>query len=184
MGHMIGTRAGRCAAGTAADEAAPVMLLALDGIHQILSQFPSEFEYGERELIAIAETVIGGLSASFLMDSEQERCESKLLVDDGYKAFCTSLDCTPYEDSTPSGSANHSLLRPNCSSRALLLWRSYFLRTDSSAWTEGGRDIPSTPGDGLRLRTPLRVLQAESNNLSASAASPGFTDVMSTFRCV
>lgn len=59
------------------DEYTPVFLLFLDCVHQLLNQYPSEFEFSHFYLIGLWDVALSGCSKSFLMTSQKESIDRK-----------------------------------------------------------------------------------------------------------
>ncbi|ETP42310.1 hypothetical protein F442_10771 [Phytophthora nicotianae P10297] len=60
------------------NERSPVMLLFLDCVWQMTRQFPTCFEFNEKFLIHISDSLISGLYGTFLYNSERERVLDKV----------------------------------------------------------------------------------------------------------
>ena len=53
----------------------PVFVQFLDGVHQVLSQFPNEFQFSEDYLIFLADSVYSGTYGTFMSDNEKDSQE-------------------------------------------------------------------------------------------------------------
>lgn len=75
--HMFATRLGH-GEKHMEDERAPIFVQFIDCVYQIMSQFPSEFEFTERLLIDILDHMYTCQFGTFLCDSEKQRVAAKL----------------------------------------------------------------------------------------------------------
>lgn len=69
FGHQFSSRCGK----TTEHETSPVFLQFLDSLHQLIVQFPSEFEYSVHIVSLIAQLCYSGLFITFMGNCERER---------------------------------------------------------------------------------------------------------------
>jgi hypothetical protein len=60
------------------DERSPILLQFLDCVHQVLLQFPDDFEFTEELLVFIADHLYSGLFGNFFCNCERQREELRL----------------------------------------------------------------------------------------------------------
>ncbi len=60
------------------DERSPILLQFLDCVHQIVLQFPDDFEFTEELLVFIADHLYSGLFGTFFCNCERQREELRL----------------------------------------------------------------------------------------------------------
>ena len=137
-----------------AEERSPVFLQFLDCIFQILSQFPTCFEFSERILIFLADHVHSGLFGTFLGNSYKQRMiEMKArentqsiwsYIFDNRERFCNS-SYIPY--TRP--------VWPSCSMAKIAVWGRYFNRWSVDAHPNQvlGRDAEWHDDWGAGLET-------------------------------
>lgn len=74
FGHQFGARCGHARSDASNDQRSPVFLLWLDCVWQFIRQFPSECEFNEKLLLALADHVFSCKYGTFMFDSERQRC--------------------------------------------------------------------------------------------------------------
>lgn len=80
FGHRFQARLGIGVTSTSESsrESSPVFLLFCDCVHQMVRQFPRDFEFGSSYLATVVESAYSGQFGTFLFDSEKQRMEAKL----------------------------------------------------------------------------------------------------------
>ena len=78
FGHMFERRCGEHGKAYERDDSSPVFVQWLDAVHQVLRQFPTEFEFDQTLLFALIEAVYSKWFGTFLLDSELERSSAGL----------------------------------------------------------------------------------------------------------
>lgn len=79
FGHKFHDRIGHCDSNTESTERSPVFIQWLDVLHQILLQFPNQFQYQETLLIFLADAVYSCQFGTFLGNCEKDREVRSLL---------------------------------------------------------------------------------------------------------
>ena len=73
FGHKFQDRIGHCDSNIESSERSPVMIQWLDVVHQLLLQFPNQFQYTDNLLIFIANSIYSCQFGTFLGNCERER---------------------------------------------------------------------------------------------------------------
>ncbi|XP_061668048.1 myotubularin-related protein 9 isoform X2 [Syngnathoides biaculeatus] len=112
---------------------APVFLLFLDCVWQILRQFPCSFQFGEAFLVLLFEHAYSSQFGTFLGNSAAER--AKLSVPEKTVSLWSWLN-RPQELerlTNPLYEANGLVIWPSVAPQSLLLWEGVFLRWNRSS---------------------------------------------------
>lgn len=121
------------------NERSPVFLQFLDCVYQILTQFPSAFEFNRSYLLCIADHLNTGWFGTFLCNCDKERHDMSLY------ARTTSL--WAHLSAIRESLVNHSYVEtadpiyPTHNVRRLRLWDEYFLRYDSTTYSRPERGL-------------------------------------------
>lgn len=73
FGHQFGSRCGHARSDVNNDQRSPVFLMWLDCVWQFMRQFPSECEFNENFLLALADHVFSCKFGTFMFDCERQR---------------------------------------------------------------------------------------------------------------
>ncbi|XP_072167086.1 myotubularin-related protein 10-like [Diadema setosum] len=80
-GHPFLDRCGHCEPSNGQE--APLFLLFLDCVHQLIEQFPSAFEFTDTFLIALWDSMHSGIFGTFLFNSERQRTRTCVSINKG-----------------------------------------------------------------------------------------------------
>ncbi|TMW56398.1 hypothetical protein Poli38472_006408 [Pythium oligandrum] len=130
FGHQFAARCGHARSDANNDQRSPVFLLWLDCVWQFLRQFPSECEFNENLLLALADHVYSCKYGTFMFDCERQRKEffSK------HRVYSIWSDINSYTERfinplyTPTPAL--PILSPSTLSKNIKLWKGYFCRWD------------------------------------------------------
>ncbi|KAM7331006.1 LOW QUALITY PROTEIN: hypothetical protein ACRRTK_010195 [Alexandromys fortis] len=144
---------------------APVFLLFLDSVWQILRQFPCSFEFNEHFLIMLFEHAYASQFGTFLGNNESERCKLKLQQ----KAMSLwSWVNQPSELSkftNPLFEANNLVIWPSVAPQSLHLWEGIFLR-----WSRSSKYLDEAYEEMVNIIEYNKELQAKVNILRRQLA--------------
>ncbi|KAI9908181.1 hypothetical protein PsorP6_004554 [Peronosclerospora sorghi] len=73
FGHQFALRCGHARSDVSNEQRSPIFLLWLDCVWQFLRQYPTEFEFNERFLLALADHVYSCKFGTFMFDCERQR---------------------------------------------------------------------------------------------------------------
>eukprot|EP01064_Diplonema_japonicum_P031630 TRINITY_DN5717_c1_g2_i1.p1 TRINITY_DN5717_c1_g2~~TRINITY_DN5717_c1_g2_i1.p1 ORF type:complete len:727 (+),score=91.29 TRINITY_DN5717_c1_g2_i1:47-2182(+) len=127
MGHRFSSRCGNGPTGAAKD-LSPIFLQFLDAVYQVMTLYPTAFEFSDTYLESLADHVYSCRYGDFLFDTQQQRVEARITEDTrsvwtflssrrSFKAHCNLLY-------TPS-----AILNPEGQYKKFCLW-GYYLRYD------------------------------------------------------
>ncbi|KAM9332068.1 phosphatidylinositol-3,5-bisphosphate 3-phosphatase MTMR4 [Pholidichthys leucotaenia] len=180
FGHKFGDRCGHQENADDVSEQCPVFLQWLDGVHQLLKQFPCLFEFNEAFLVKLVQHTYSCLYGTFLCNNAHERetkgvykrtCSVWSLLRTGNKNFQNFL-YIPFHD---------MVLQPVCHTRALQLWTAVYIPTTSPCTAvDDSAELyhpPSITGEELTSRSLDRLPKTRSmeNLMSTSENSMALT---------
>ncbi|GMF55787.1 unnamed protein product [Phytophthora fragariaefolia] len=110
------------------NERSPVMLQFLDCVWQMTRQFPTCFEFNEKFLIHISDSLISGLYGTFLYNSERERVLDK--VWERTESVWTPVLENPGPYKNPLYRSTNRVLYPRANLKRVVLWDGMFFRWD------------------------------------------------------
>lgn len=129
---MFARRYGHAGVGKDSDRA-PIFLQFVDAVWQVTVQFPCVFEFNERFLVELMDSLFSCEYGTFLMDCQRERTQANVagttpslwtVVND---ADNVSRYINPLYDQE-SNLAGDGVIVPQVSLRDVQLWRAYYLR--------------------------------------------------------
>ena len=120
----------------ASDERSPIFVQFLDAVHQLLTQFPTAFEFSDRLLIFLADHVYSCLYGNFIGNSYRQR-HVELNVKENTKSIWSVVLRRKDVFGNPHYANWPRPLWPTCSLKRLVLWSRYFLRFDLSCHPHG-----------------------------------------------
>ncbi|XP_065690980.2 myotubularin-related protein 9 [Patagioenas fasciata] len=144
---------------------APVFLLFLDCVWQILRQFPCSFEFNEQFLIMLFEHAYASQFGTFLGNNESER--SKLKLPQKTMSLWSWVN-RPEELNkflNPLFEANSLVIWPSVAPQSLLLWEGVFLR-----WNRSSKHLDEAQEEMTRIMNNNKELQARVNALRRQLA--------------
>jgi len=125
LGHKFFLRIGH---GDKSDsERSPVFLQFLDCTFQLLQQFPSAFEFNEKLLVTIADSLYSCQYGTFLLNSDKLRYEMKI-SEYTMSAWTPILRERNLYLNPSYNEKSEKILIPNNSSRHIKLWKNYYCR--------------------------------------------------------
>ncbi|XP_041096958.1 myotubularin-related protein 4 isoform X2 [Polyodon spathula] len=176
FGHKFGDRCGHQENSDDLSEQCPVFLQWLDCIHQLLKQFPCQFEFNEAFLVKLVQHTYSCLYGTFLCNNAGERearniykraCSVWSLLRTGNKNFQNFLYMSSYD----------TVLQPVCHVRALQLWTAVYLPTSSPCTAaEDSMHMylcPATQPEELTSRSLDRLPKTRSMDNLVSACDSG-----------
>lgn len=110
------------------NERSPVMMQFLDCVWQMTRQFPTCFEFNEKFLLHIADSLISGLYGTFLYNSERERFLDK--VWERTESVWTPVLEHPGPFRNPLYRQTNRVLYPRANLKRVVLWDAMFFRWD------------------------------------------------------
>ncbi|KAK1935108.1 Myotubularin [Phytophthora citrophthora] len=110
------------------NERSPVMLQFLDCVWQMTRQFPTCFEFNEKFLLHISDSLISGLYGTFLYNSERERVLDK--VWERTESVWTPVLENPGPYKNPLYRPTNRVLYPRANLKRVVLWDGMFFRWD------------------------------------------------------
>ncbi|KAL8014232.1 putative tyrosine specific protein phosphatase [Plasmopara halstedii] len=148
------------------NERSPVMLQFLDCVWQMTRQFPACFEFNEKFLLHISDSLISGLYGTFLYNSERERVLDK--VWERTESVWTPVleNPTPYKN--PLYRPTNRVLYPRANLKRVVLWDGMFFRWD-----------PESHPDYMEFMDPVEKPDDDTSNRGSDEdGSPRDTCVM------
>ena len=130
-GHKMADRCGNAMAVPDPNERSPIFLQWLDCIHQLVRQFPCNFEFNATYLVKLATHVYSQLFGTFLCNSQLERksanvCKNTMSVFDFLRSnpdkFRNYLHMCGHDD---------NVIWPKCELSNLLVWKEVYLSSRS-----------------------------------------------------
>ena len=158
----------RCGHGSEGEqsERSPIFVQWLDGVAQVLRQFPTAFEFSEELLVFLADHVFSGLFGTFLVNFDRQRqlihkLEEKTVSVWGYlfKHFERSFANKRYRRA-------EGALWPSWHAHKVTLWERYFLRWDPEMHP------PAATGEVWEDDAGTRFLEREGLAGAEALASP------------
>ncbi|XP_021246491.1 myotubularin-related protein 9 isoform X2 [Numida meleagris] len=152
---------------------APVFLLFLDCVWQILHQFPCSFEFNERFLVMLFEHAYASQFGTFLGNNENER--SKLKLPQKTMSLWSWVN-QPEELKNfrnPLFEANSLVIWPSVAPQSLQLWEGVFLR-----WNRPSRFLDEAQEEVNRIIDYNKLLQEKVNSLRRQLAELEMDDRM------
>ncbi|KEG06239.1 putative zinc-binding phosphatase [Trypanosoma grayi] len=142
----------------------PIFVQWMDVVFQVVRQFPKHFEFTPLLLEYLSEEVYACLHGTFLCNGEKERmfegvrlgtasiwtdvcrAASRERAGEAPLRFVNSLYDSEAEWKYISKQSGHGILRisPNCSSKRIVFWESFYLRHDGDNCSTGLRDASRT----------------------------------------
>ncbi|XP_041105820.1 myotubularin-related protein 9-like isoform X1 [Polyodon spathula] len=151
---------------------APVFLLFLDCVWQILRQFPCSFQFNEHFLILLFEHAYASQFGTFLGNNAFERRKLKLPQK---TVSLWSWVNRPQETEmflNPLFEANSLVIWPSVSPQSLLLWEGVFLR-----WNRSSKCLDEAYEEMIRIIEHNKELQSKLNTLRRQLAELETEDV-------
>ncbi|XP_067999317.1 myotubularin-related protein 9 isoform X1 [Melanerpes formicivorus] len=160
---------------------APVFLLFLDCVWQILRQFPCSFEFNEQFLIMFFEHAYASQFGTFLGNNEHERSKLKLpqKTMSLWSWVNRSEELTKFQN--PLFEANSLVIWPSVAPQSLQLWEGVFLR-----WNRPSRFLDEAHEEMINIIKYNKELQAKRvtlMNRTSSQAVPGLSQLCLRLLC-
>uniref|UniRef100_U3J3J3 Myotubularin-related protein 9 n=1 Tax=Anas platyrhynchos platyrhynchos TaxID=8840 RepID=U3J3J3_ANAPP len=152
---------------------APVFLLFLDCVWQILRQFPCSFEFNEQFLIMLFEHAYASQFGTFLGNNENERSKLKLTQKTMSLWSWVNRSEELARFMNPLFEANSLVIWPSVAPQSLQLWEGVFLR-----WNRPSKFLDEAQEEVLNIINYNRELQAKVNALRRQLAELETTDRM------
>jgi len=124
FGHQFALRTGHD--NTKPTERAPIFLQFIDCVYQLTLQFPREFEFNEKFLLTLVESLYSCRFGTFLYDCERERAENRLRE----QTICL----WSYVNTHANDFTNYlykptmNVLYPNPSLKKMKLWETFYFK--------------------------------------------------------
>ncbi|NXH10381.1 MTMR9 protein, partial [Bucco capensis] len=144
---------------------APVFLLFLDCVWQILRQFPCSFEFNEHLLLLLFEHAYASQFGTFLGNNEQERAKLKLpqKTMSLWSWLNRAEELSKFQN--PLFEANSLVIWPSVAPQSLQLWEGVFLR-----WNRPSRFLDEAQEEMINIIRYNKELQAKVNALRRQLA--------------
>ncbi|XP_009078783.1 PREDICTED: myotubularin-related protein 9 [Acanthisitta chloris] len=144
---------------------APVFLLFLDCVWQILRQFPCSFEFNEQFLIMLFEHAYASQFGTFLGNNENERAKLKLpqKTMSLWSWVNRSEELSKFQN--PLFEANSLVIWPSVAPQSLQLWEGVFLR-----WNRPSKFLDEAQEEMINIIKYNKELQAKVNALRRQLA--------------
>ena len=129
FGHQFAKRSGMIEKKNEGEnERSPIFLQFLDCIHQLMIQFPNEFEFNHEYLLFIAKNYNLNLFGTFMFNNEQERVKNK--AKETTPSVWTYLINNKEKYTNPLYSSKNcqKIITPNYAYYSYQLWTTYFMR--------------------------------------------------------
>ncbi|XP_030345548.1 myotubularin-related protein 9 isoform X2 [Strigops habroptila] len=152
---------------------APVFLLFLDCVWQILRQFPCSFEFNERFLIMLFEHAYASQFGTFLGNNENERSKLKLPQKTMSLWSWVNRSEELIKFQNPLFEANSLVIWPSVAPQSLQLWEGVFLR-----WNRPSKFQDEAQEEMINIIKYNKQLQAKVNALRRQIAEMGTDDRM------
>ncbi|XP_010581435.1 myotubularin-related protein 9 isoform X1 [Haliaeetus albicilla] len=152
---------------------APVFLLFLDCVWQILRQFPCSFEFNEQFLIMLFEHAYASQFGTFLGNNENERSKLKLpqKTMSLWSWVNRSEELSKFQN--PLFEANSLVIWPSVAPQSLQLWEGVFLR-----WNRPSKFLDEAHEEMINIIKYNKELQAKVNALRRQLAQLQTADRM------
>ncbi|XP_030345547.1 myotubularin-related protein 9 isoform X1 [Strigops habroptila] len=147
---------------------APVFLLFLDCVWQILRQFPCSFEFNERFLIMLFEHAYASQFGTFLGNNENERSKLKLPQKTMSLWSWVNRSEELIKFQNPLFEANSLVIWPSVAPQSLQLWEGVFLR-----WNRPSKFQDEAQEEMINIIKYNKQLQAKVNALRRQIAEMG-----------
>ncbi|ETK87943.1 hypothetical protein, variant 1 [Phytophthora nicotianae CJ01A1] len=130
FGHQFALRCGHARSDVSNEQRSPVFLLWLDCVWQYIRQYPTECEFNESFLLALADHVYSCKFGTFMFDCERQRKDffAKHRVFSIWSEINTQSERFTNHMYAPSEQA--TVLSPSTLSKNIKLWKGYFCRWD------------------------------------------------------
>nr|XP_042140936.1 myotubularin-related protein 9 isoform X2 [Peromyscus maniculatus bairdii] len=149
---------------------APVFLLFLDCVWQILRQFPCSFEFNEHFLIMLFEHAYASQFGTFLGNNESERCKLKLQQKTMSLWSWVNRPSELSKFTNPLFEANSLVIWPSVAPQSLQLWEGY-QKSILRMLKQVARVTAQSKASGCsQLVLPLRFLGSSSRQVPADAS--------------
>ena len=134
FGHQFAKRSGISEKKSEGEnERSPIFLQFLDCIHQLMVQFPSEFEFNHDFLLFIAKHYNVNLFGTFMFNNEKERKEKNAKVKTASIWTYLLNNKEIYMNQLYNAQNTKKILTPNYAYYSYKLWTSYFMRNSEYA---------------------------------------------------
>lgn len=128
FGHKFNHRSGHFSSDShLPDERSPVFIQFLDWVHQILSQFPTAFQFNQKLLLFLAHHVYTCKFGTFLYDNDRSRFKDGTLKESTVSIW-TYVNDNCYDFINPYYNKTTKLLEPTCDTISFRFWREHFLQ--------------------------------------------------------
>ncbi|NXM72718.1 MTMR9 protein, partial [Serilophus lunatus] len=144
---------------------APVFLLFLDCVWQILRQFPCSFEFNQQFLIMLFEHAYASQFGTFLGNNENERAKQKLPQKTMSLWSWVNRTEELSKFHNPLFEANSLVIWPSVAPQSLQLWEGVFLR-----WNRPSKYLDEAQEEMINIINYNKELQAKVNVLRRSLA--------------
>ena len=107
------------------DERSPVFIQFLDAVYQLITQFPTYFQFNTKLLLFLAHHVYSCKFGTFLGDNERTR-QKEGLIRDKTTSIWTYVNDNAFDFLNPFYKQTDKILRPNWDYLALEFWKEHF----------------------------------------------------------
>ena len=128
FGHKFAQRIGHGDDKHQDSDRSPVFLQFMDFVWQVMTQFPSAFEFNETLLITILDHLYACLFGTFLFNSEKERVKEDLKSRTVSLWSFVNTNLTKFANPLYSSSTSQHVLFPVASMRRMQHWTAYYCR--------------------------------------------------------
>ncbi|XP_044763378.1 myotubularin-related protein 3 isoform X2 [Coccinella septempunctata] len=147
FGHKFADRCGHSTGSEDLNERCPVFLQWLDCVHQLLKQFPCDFEFSEAYLVKLAQHIYSNLFGTFLCNTLQDRLK---IVNNRTFSVWEFLNSPRFKNHLYEPSGNFTtpkVIWPQTNVRDLYLWREVYLGTMEANFRAecGSESCPGPP---------------------------------------
>lgn len=125
FGHKMADRCGLAFGGSDTNERCPIFLQFLDCVHQLLLQFPCDFEFNISYLFKLAQHTYSSLFGTFLCNNLQERRQNRIA--EQTRSVWDFLNSNPYNFCNLLYHPRNEVLWPKYEVRDLLLWQDVYV---------------------------------------------------------
>ncbi|KAL0238676.1 hypothetical protein PCE1_004368 [Barthelona sp. PCE] len=106
-------------------EESPIFLQFIDGVYQLLNQFPNHFEFNQTLLIDILDGFFDGISGTFLSNTIKERFQNSLMM---YPSLWDLLELEHVKYLNLDYSPFSESILPKIKMRNIAFWKDYYCR--------------------------------------------------------